>query len=72
MLRLVTVCRPAKVFSFLLWASRRLFCHNNNNNNDDDDDDEDDNDDDDDDDDAGIEIMAGQRTMSSQKLVLCY
>ena len=69
MLRLVTVCRPAKVFLFLLWASRRLFCHNNNNNNDDDDD-EDDNDDDDDD--AGIEIMAGQRTMSSQKLVLRY
>ena len=33
MLRLVTVCRPAKVFLFLLWASRRLFCHNNNNNN---------------------------------------
>ena len=27
MLRLVTVCRPAKAFNFLLWASRRFFCH---------------------------------------------
>ena len=30
MLRLVTVCRPAKAFIFLLWASRRLYCHYNN------------------------------------------
>ena len=31
--RLVTVCRPAIFFFilFLLWASRRLFCHNNSN-----------------------------------------
>ena len=33
MLRLVTVCRPAKVFLVLLWASRRLFCNNNYNTN---------------------------------------
>ena len=33
MLRLVTVCRPAGAFDFLLWASRRLYCHNNNKNN---------------------------------------
>ena len=33
MLRLVTVCRPAKAFIFLLRASRRFYCHDNNNNN---------------------------------------
>ena len=47
MLRLVTVCRPAKAFIFLLWASSRLYCHNNydddDKSNDDDDDDGDDN-----------------------------
>ena len=32
MLRLVTVCRPAEAFVFLLWAFRRLYCHNSNNN----------------------------------------
>ena len=26
---LVTVCRTAKAFIFLLWASSRLYCHNN-------------------------------------------
>ena len=24
---------PSQSFYFLLWASRRLYCHNNNNNN---------------------------------------
>jgi len=33
MLRLVTVCQPpTQGFYFLLWASRRLYCHDNNNN----------------------------------------
>ena len=46
MLRLVTVCRPAKTFIFLLWASRRLYCHNNNNNDNNNNDSDNDNDND--------------------------